>query len=234
MYRSILILTGAGVSADSGVPTFRDSMGLWEHHRVEEVASPEGFAVNPSLVHRFYNERRRKLQEGIEPNPAHFAIAQLERDYPGSVWVVTQNIDDLHERGGQENVIHMHGELLKAFCLNCGGVFECRGDLSTESLCTTCQTKGSLRPRVVWFGEMPLQMPMIEKLIEQTDLFIAIGTSGVVYPAAGFVQMAKEAGAETLEMNIETTDNFYFDRAIQGKASEVVPVFVNTLLSEGK
>lgn len=232
MYRSILILTGAGVSADSGVPTFRDSMGLWENYRVEDVASPEGFAANPSLVHSFYNERRRKLQQGIEPNPAHLALAELERDYPGSVWVVTQNIDDLHERGGQEKVIHMHGELFKAFCTNCGGILDCRGDLSVDSVCAFCQVQGSLRPRVVWFGEMPLQMPLIEKLIAQADLFVAIGTSGVVYPAAGFVQMAKEVGAEAVEINVETTDNFYFDRTILGKASEVVPEFVNTLLEE--
>ena len=230
MYRSIVILTGAGVSADSGVPTFRDAQGLWGQNRVEEVASPEGFAVNPALVHRFYNERRRALLQRVEPNPAHLALARLEKEYPGTVSLITQNVDDLHERAGQHQVIHMHGELLKSACLNCGAVQECRHDLSVESVCPICSTMGSLRPHVVWFGEMPFQMPLIEKLIGGCDLFVAIGTSGVVYPAAGFVQWAKEAGAETVELNLESTDSFYFDRCIEGRAADIVPEFVQSLL----
>lgn len=230
MYRSIVILTGAGISADSGVPTFRDGAGLWRHYRIDEVASPEGFAANPELVHRFYNERRRALINGVEPNLAHKALAMLESDYPGEVNIVTQNIDDLHERAGSRKVVHMHGELLKSACLSCGRIELCGKDLEVVTTCQLCGVVGSLRPNVVWFGELPFQMSLIEKLVERCDLFVSIGTSGVVYPAAGLVRLAKETDAETVELNLESTDSFYFDRSIEGRAAEVVPSFVESLL----
>lgn len=234
---SIVILTGAGISAESGLETFRGAGGLWCGHRVEEVATPEAFASNPELVHAFYNKRRSGLlNPNIQPNQAHIALAKLEHEWSGKVLVVTQNIDDLHERGGSQNLLHMHGEILKAFCLNCssgtGLKIECQTDLSTESACPTCGQKGGLRPDIVWFGEMPYYMDDIFATLAQCDLFIAIGTSGNVYPAAGFVNEALAAGASTIEMNLEPSPNATsFHHSIIGPAGTTVPRLVKTLLN---
>ena len=229
----ITILTGAGISAESGIPTFRAEGGLWGQYRVEDVATPEAFERNPILVHEFYNKRRKQLLSGVvSPNPAHTALAKLERDFRGEVCLITQNVDNLHERAGSKNIIHMHGELLKARCQFCGYIEPCQAELSTEQSCPHCARKGGLRPHVVWFGEEPLAMDVIEWKLMHTNIFVAIGTSGVVYPAAGFVAMAKDYGAETVEINIDKTDvHHLFDRSIIGKASEEVPRFVDTILN---
>lgn len=232
---TIVILTGAGVSAESGVPTFRGADGLWEGHRVEEVATPEAFERDPALVHEFYNRRRRALLGGIEPNPAHLALARLAREHQGRVVLVTQNVDDLHERGGSPEVWHMHGELLKSRCTACGTVAECREDLGDDSSCGTCGVLGRLRPHVVWFGEMPLLMPQIEGALLEADLFVAIGTSGRVYPAAGFGELAGQGGARTVELNLEQSEVAgTFHECLTGKAGEVVPGFVESLLAGQK
>lgn len=231
--RSVVILTGAGISAESGIQTFRGADGLWEGHSVEEVATPEGFAVNPVLVQRFYNERRRALQAGVEPNPAHQALARLEQEWEGEVMLVTQNVDDLHERGGSQEVWHMHGELLKARCEDCGAVLPWTGDLGGEEECSHCSSVGRLRPHVVWFGEMPLYMEKIEAALARADLFLSIGTSGRVYPAAGFVELAKLAGARTIEFNLEGTEqSSAFDECRIGPAGETIPAFVEELLGD--
>lgn len=234
MYSSIVILTGAGISAESGIKTFRDANGLWENHRVEDVASPEGYAADPLLVQDFYNQRRRQLlSPEVQPNPAHFALAKLQEQFQGECLLVTQNIDNLHERGGSSDVVHMHGELLKMRCSNTGEIFNIREDIvHGETICDCCGEANTLRPHIVWFGEMPLFMESIYQALETCDLFIAIGTSGHVYPAAGFVQMAKAAGAKTVEVNLELTDvNCYFDRSIQGKAGDVLPKYVDQILA---
>jgi len=192
---SIVVLTGAGVSAESGLDTFRGMDGLWENHRIEDVASPEGFARDPELVHGFYNLRRRRLLSGeVEPNAAHRALARLENEFAGDYLLVTQNIDDLHERAGSRRLIHMHGELRKARCGVCGTVGAVSGDLTSSDPCARCQRTGTMLPHVVWFGEMPMAMERIVAGLEGCDLFIAIGTSGHVYPAAGFVDIARRAG----------------------------------------
>ncbi len=241
---NITILTGAGISAESGLKTFRASDGLWEGHRVEDVATPEAFARNAAMVHQFYNERRRGLLDvAVKPNPAHEALARLEREWPGvgkgQVWVVTQNIDDLHERAGSKNLIHMHGELLKMFCANCarGTAYEnaekmtIEDDLNEGASCQRCKMAGGLRPDIVWFGEMPYQMDKIQEVLEDTDLFISIGTSGNVYPAAGFVSQAQFYGALTAEINLEPSLNARnFHDGLYGPASEKVPAFVSVLL----
>ena len=229
-YRRIVILTGAGVSAESGVDTFRDKNGLWSKIDYRDVATPQGFAANPALVHDFYNMRRRKIAE-LEPNEAHRALARLERDFAGDVLLVTQNIDDLHERAGSKNLIHMHGEHRSALCTHCGGRSPWVGDMSLDSPCPTCAMVGHLRPDVVWFGEMPYQMERIYGALRSADLFISIGTSGNVYPAAQFVQEAGRHGAHTIELNLEPSDTFDdFDEAIHGPASRVVPSYVDMLL----
>lgn len=232
-YRSVVVLTGAGVSAESGIDTFRDSGGLWERYRVEDVASPEGFARDPDLVHRFYNGRRQRLVSGdINPNAAHDALARLEQEVSGDFLLVTQNIDDLHERAGSRNLVHMHGELLKARCGACEVVRETRDDLTREDTCPDCGTAGAMRPHVVWFGEMPLQMDRIIDALERCDLFLSVGTSGNVYPAAGFVDIARGAGAHTVELNLDETDiATAFARTIHGRATETVPGFVGEILS---
>lgn len=231
-YRSIVVLTGAGVSAESGIDTFRDLGGLWEQHRVEDVASPEGFARDPALVHRFYNLRRRRLLSGeIHPNAAHEALARLEDAFPGELLLVTQNIDNLHERAGSRNLVHMHGELLKARCGVCETVRGVDNDLSTADDCPDCGAAGFLRPHVVWFGEMPMEMDRIVAHLERCDLFLSVGTSGHVYPAAGFVDIAAGAGARTVEINLERTGiASAFSESITGPASETVPGFVDQLL----
>lgn len=224
----IVILTGAGVSAESGLRTFRAADGLWENHRVEDVATPEGFRRNPGLVYRFYNERRRSLGS-VAPNAAHLALARLERDWAGEVLLVTQNVDDLHDRAGSRNLLHMHGELLKAHCLACGAVHPWPGDLDGASRCPGCG-RGPVRPHIVWFGEMPLDMERIYESLERCDLFVAIGTSGHVYPAAGFVE-AVGLGARTLELNLESSlVASAFREARRGPATELVPAFVDQLL----
>ncbi|EPY29929.1 NAD-dependent deacetylase [Strigomonas culicis] len=231
--RYITILTGAGISAESGIPTFRDANGLWHNHRVEEVASYDAFRRHPELVQRFYNERRRGvLQDGIRPNAAHAALARLQRAFAGRVTLVTQNVDDLHERAGSTGVLHMHGELLKARCDRTGAVYEWTRDIRRdEDRCQCCGTLGTLRPHIVWFGEMPFYMDDISASLAETDLFVAIGTSGVVYPAAGFVQEAQQCGARTLELNLEKGENVSsFHRSIYGKATETVPAWVASVL----
>ncbi len=190
-----MVLTGAGISVESGLPSFRGKGGLWEGWRLEDVATPEAFARDPATVQRFYDQRRRQLlSEDIRPNAAHLALADLERRWLGEVLVVTQNIDDLHERAGTRNLIHMHGELLKARCTACESVHPCRVDLATSHHCPTCAGENHLRPHVVWFGEMPLALDRIYDALTTCDLFVAIGTSGQVYPAAGFVEAVRAAG----------------------------------------
>ena len=231
--RSIVVLTGAGVSAESGIPTFRAAAGLWEEHRIEDVASPAGFARNPALVHDFYNERRRRLrQSDVRPNQAHLALAEFEGAFRGEFLLVTQNIDDLHERAGSRKLLHMHGEMLKIRCGHCGEVIENRGaDISPASICTCCHRPGGLRPHVVWFGEMPFHMDEIFNALAACDLFVSIGTSGNVYPAADLHRTAKAAGAETVELNLEQTGG-NFDRGSYGPASEIVPAFFAELLAQ--
>ncbi len=230
---SILVLTGAGISVESGLPSFRGAGGLWHGYRLKEVATPEAFARDPALVQRFYDERRRQLQGAdVAPNEAHRALARLERSWPGDVLVVTQNIDDLHERAGATSLVHMHGELLKARCLDCGAQPPWCDDLEIEHACPSCGAKNSLRPHVVWFGEMPLALDRIERALIEADLFLAIGTSGQVYPAAGFVQTVTDLGrAETIELNLEPSAvHGQFDQQRLGKATDVVPALVDELL----
>lgn len=226
----IVILTGAGISAESGVDTFRDAGGLWEQHRVEDVATPEGFARNPDLVLGFYDMRREALPT-VEPNAAHRALAQLEREFAGELLLVTQNVDDLHERGGSRNVLHMHGELTRALCAACGTRSPITSDLSSRPPCPACNTN-ALRPDVVWFGEMPYRMEEIYTALRQSDLFVSIGTSGAVYPAAGFVQEARYGGARTLELNLEDSEGSHlFDDSRRGSASVLVPEWVDQVLA---
>ncbi|MCW1921803.1 NAD-dependent deacylase [Luteolibacter arcticus] len=230
----VVVLTGAGVSAESGVPTFRGSDGLWEGHRVEEVASPRGFARDPQLVHTFYNGRRRKVLE-VEPNAAHRALAKLGRARGVELTLVTQNIDDLHERAGSQEVLHMHGELLKARCNRCGAVMPCREDLSRASICTACGGIDCLRPHVVWFGEIPFGLDEIAAAISSADRFVAIGTSGRVYPAASFVSWARECGVPTLELNLEeSAASGVFHESRRGPAGELVPAWVEEVISAVK
>ena len=232
-WHNIVILTGAGVSAESGLGTFRGPDGLWENHRVEEVATPEAFQRDPALVYRFYNERRGKLA-AVEPNAAHHALAELERGHPGSFALVTQNVDDLHERAGSRRLLHMHGELNKMRCQYSDEVFDALPAFTGDDLCECCARPGGLRPHVVWFGEMPLYMDEIHALLADCDLFVAIGTSGTVYPAAGFVQVARQAGATTLEINPDSTDaSSLFEYHWRGPATEQVPRLAATLLNSG-
>ncbi|NDW07218.1 NAD-dependent deacylase [Jiella pacifica] len=231
MTASIFILTGAGISAESGVATFRDAGGLWSKVKLEDVATPEGFLRDPAAVHAFYNARRANLRE-VEPNAAHYALARLQRDYEGEVTLVTQNIDDLHERAGSRSVIHMHGELSLSLCAHCGARAKAESDLSLTLSCAACGTASSLRPDVVWFGEMPYRMNEIYDRLMDADLFVSIGTSGAVYPAAGFVAEARTAGIRSLELNLEPSDGtFLFDEARHGPASKLVPAFVEAALA---
>ncbi|MGB0205678.1 MAG: Sir2 family NAD+-dependent deacetylase [Neptuniibacter sp.] len=232
--QSIVILTGAGISAESGIRTFRASDGLWEDHRVEDVATPEAFHRDPHLVHRFYNARRNQLlSDEVQPNKAHLALAELEDKFPGEVLLVTQNIDNLHERAGSNNLIHMHGELLNMRCQDSGVVYHVEDDSQPEDLCQCCGSSGNLRPDIVWFGEMPMHMDTIYSALENCDLFISIGTSGHVYPAAGFVELASSCGAVTVELNLEPSKKeSAFDHHIYGPASEVVPEFIQDILKQ--
>ena len=226
----IVILTGAGISAESGIQTFRDAGGLWEGHAVEQVATPKGFAADPKLVHRFYNLRRAALST-VEPNAAHAALGRLQTEYAGRVTLITQNVDDLHERGGSTDVIHMHGELLSAFCSACNHRWRQTEDLKVDTPCPACQTRGGPRPDIVWFGEMAYEMDRIELELQSCDLFVSIGTSGAVYPAAGFVQLAHMHGAQTLELNLEPSQGSgFFSETRNGPATQLVPRWVNSLL----
>ncbi len=226
----IVILTGAGISAESGIDTFRDAGGLWENHPISQVATPQGYAADPALVHRFYNLRRAALKT-VEANAAHKAIGRLQSEFAGEVTLVTQNVDDLHERGGSPHVIHMHGQLLSALCGSCGHRWDHKEDLSVSSICPSCGSKGSPRPDIVWFGEMPYAMHTIEKALKTCDLFVSIGTSGAVYPAAGFVQRAKSKGARTLELNLEPSEgSAIFKESRLGPATQLVPEWVDEIL----
>ncbi len=223
-YSKIVVLTGAGISAESGLLTFRDNGGLWEGHRVEDVATPEAFVRSPETVQHFYNERRRKLIEETGPNAAHQALAEFEHNFDGDFLLVTQNVDDLHERAGSKNLIHMHGELRKSRCTHCSAVSPCDIAIDQFSSCAHCGATNSLRPHIVWFGEIPLEMEQIESALVECDAFVAIGTSGNVYPAAGFVQAARFAEADTLELNLDcSTTSHLFSHSVQGPATKVVP-----------
>ncbi|MEL7690473.1 NAD-dependent deacylase [Citromicrobium bathyomarinum] len=230
---NIVVLTGAGISAESGIDTFRDAGGLWEKHRIEDVATPEAFARNSALVQGFYDARRAAL-DTVEPNAAHDALARLDARWPDdekhSLLIVTQNVDDLHERAGARRVLHMHGELRSALCGHCGVRTPWQGALADAPPCEACGAP-ALRPDVVWFGEMPYQMPRIYQALAKADLFVSIGTSGAVYPAAGFVQEAAAYGARTLELNLERSEgSHWFDESRQGRAGELVPAWVEEVL----
>lgn len=227
----IVILTGAGISAESGLSTFRDADGLWEKHDPMEIATPEAFARDPALVYRFYNARRNQLPQ-VEPNAAHRALARLQQDFPGDVFLVTQNVDDLHERGGSTQVCHMHGELNSMLCGACDSAMLAPADYDADSDCPGCGSRGRLRPDVVWFGEMPYHMEEIELRLTDCDLFVAIGTSGVVYPAAGFVQRALAHGALTVEVNKEVSDvTGFFHQQRKGPATREVAALVEEILA---
>lgn len=233
---SIVILTGAGISKESGLDTFRDEGGLWSRVRIEDVATPEAYARDPVRVLDFYNQRRASMTGGnIKPNAAHDALARLEREFPGEVLVITQNIDDLHEKAGSENLLHMHGEMMKVRCGACHNAVVWAGTLGVDDSCQACGTLGRMRPHVVWFGEMPFHMDEIEAALDRCRLFISIGTSGNVYPAAGFVQQVRLGGrGHTVELNMEPSEGAtLFAEARYGPATEVVPAYVETLLNDG-
>jgi NAD-dependent deacetylase len=233
-FERIVILTGAGISAESGIATFRDKDGIWAKYDYRDVATPEGFARNPQLVLDFYN-MRRKASTGVQPNAAHTALAKLEQEHTGHVLVVTQNVDALHEAAGTKNLIHMHGEHGKVLCMRCQTRTPWghnRPDLTVDLQCTSCGKAGGLRPDVVWFGEMPYHMDSITEALNEADLFISIGTSGNVYPAAGFVSEARRSGAHTVELNLEPSEGAsLFAEAHHGKATEIVPEYVERLLT---
>jgi NAD-dependent deacetylase len=232
--RNIVILTGAGISAESGIDTFRAEGGLWEQHRVEDVATPEGFARDPALVLGFYDMRRAALRQ-VVPNAAHHALARLDAEWTpengrGELLIVTQNVDDLHERAGANRVLHMHGELKSALCLSCGMRSPWDAPMADHPPCPVCAAP-TLRPDVVWFGEMPYQMDRIYRALREAELFVSIGTSGAVYPAAGFVRDARELGARTLELNLERSEgSHWFHESRQGRAGELVPAWVEEVL----
>lgn len=230
---NIVVLTGAGMSAESGVPTFRGADGLWEGHHIEMVASPEGFARDPELVHRFYNLRRAALNT-VEPNAGHHALARLEREWRGRFLLVTQNVDDLHERAGSEKLIHMHGELRKARCECCGTVLAWTQDLASGTRCRACGEIGGMRPHIVWFGEFPFEMETIMNALKSADIFLCIGTSGVVYPAAGFAkEAARNPACRLVEFNIESTEiSRQFRERVIGPVSVELPQFVEQLLTD--
>jgi len=229
---NIVILTGAGISAESGLKTFRGADGLWEGHRVEDVATPEAFGRDPELVHQFYDARRARLSE-VEPNAAHHALARLDAEWAGELLMVTQNVDDLHERAGARRLLHMHGELTSGWCLACDERFGWDGPMGEGASCPICQIAGRVRPDIVWFGEMPYEMERIDQALANCDLFVSIGTSGAVYPAAGFVQTARYCGAKTLEINLEPSQgSMYFDERRYGAAGVEVPKWVDEVLED--
>ena len=260
-FRNIVVLTGAGISADSGLATFRGADGLWEGHRVEDVATPEAYRRDPALVHQFYDARRARLGE-VEPNEAHDALARLDAEWPGELLIVTQNVDDLHERAGAKRLLHMHGELAKGWCLACDERFAWKGPMSPSTvrpepvqglsfssggqegqgfdklspngsvnICPSCQVTGHVRPDIVWFGEMPYEMERIDEALQRADLFVSIGTSGAVYPAAGFVQTARYCGAHCIEMNLEPSQgSVFFNETRLGRAKDLIPEWVGEVL----
>jgi NAD-dependent deacetylase len=232
---SIVILTGAGISKESGLDTFRDADGIWAKVRIEDVATPEAFARDPERVHAFYNARRRGLlRPDVAPNAAHRALARLETEWRGGVLLVTQNIDDLHERAGSRNLRHIHGEMLKARCSICGNVQGWTQDLDVRLACAACAEIGGMRPHVVWFGEMPFHLDEVYGALGACELFISIGTSGNVYPAAGFVAEARAAGAHTVELNLEPSEGrSHFAESVYGQAGAIVPAYVDRLLARG-
>ncbi len=230
---NIVILTGAGISAESGLDTFRDAGGLWEKHRVEDVATPEAFARDRDLVLGFY-DARRKAAADVVPNAAHETLAWLDRKWRGGLLIVTQNVDDLHERAGAERVLHMHGALATAWCTACDARPRIEQDLIERPSCPQCGAVGALRPDVVWFGEMPYEMDRIYAALEIADLFVSIGTSGAVYPAAGFVQEALASGARCLELNLQPSQGtHFFHEARHGPAGQIVPGWVDEVLGGG-
>ncbi len=229
--RNIVVLTGAGISAESGLNTFRGPGGLWEGHRVEDICTPEALARNRALVLDFYDQRRAALRT-VEPNPAHAALARLDRAWPGELLIVTQNVDDLHERAGARRLLHMHGELMSALCEACGAQAPYGGAMLDGTECGACGAQDMLRPDIVFFGEMPYAMDRIEQVLGDADLFVSIGTSGAVYPAAGFVQGARHAGARTLELNLEpSAGSYHFHESRLGPASMLVPAWVEEILA---
>jgi NAD-dependent deacetylase len=229
--RNIVVLTGAGISAESGIATFRGPGGLWEGHRVEDVCTPQALARDPELVHRFYDLRRAALAT-VEPNAAHRALARLDAEWPGELLIVTQNVDDLHERAGAKRLLHMHGELNSALCAECGERRAWTGDMSSRAACAACGSP-AMRPDIVFFGEMPYAMDRIERALADADLFVSIGTSGAVYPAAGFVQTAKYHGARTLEINLDPSEgSSWFHESRRGAAGELVPEWVDEVLEQ--
>ena len=226
----IVILTGAGISAESGLATFRDSDGIWSKYDLNEVATVDGYLRNPERVLEFYNFRRANAAVA-EPNAAHFALAALEERHKGSIDIVTQNIDDLHERAGSRSVVHMHGELFRSLCAVCGARWDAPMVMKIDDCCPDCG-KPKTRPDIVWFGEIPYQMDHIFSLIGSADLFVSIGTSGQVYPAASFVHEASLEGARTLELNLERSDvSSAFDETVLGPATRTVPQWVDRILS---
>lgn len=230
-FKPLVVLTGAGISAESGIRTFRDANGLWENHRIEDVASPEGFERDPRLVHDFYNLRRAQLKDpSVQPNVAHVALARLEREWEGDFLLVTQNVDDLHDRAGSRRLVHMHGELLKVKCASCDRSSRWEKDLSTETSCPSCGKAGELRPDIVWFGEMPYSMELIQEAVESCGFFISIGTSGRVYPAAGLARLAWKA--HRIELNLDESDvSTAFHEHRRGPATLLVPQLVDELLT---
>lgn len=227
--RNLVILTGAGISAESGIATFRGPGGRWEGHRVEDVCMPQALARDPALVHRFYDLRRAALVT-VEPNAAHRALARLDAAWPGELLIVTQNVDDLHERAGTQRLLHLHGELKSALCADCGERRLWARDLPPGSVCAVCGSP-ALRPDIVFFGEIPYAMDRIDRALAEADLFVSIGTSGAVYPAAGFVRTAGHHGAATIELNLDASDaSGWFDERRRGPASELVPALVDELL----
>jgi len=237
IHGNIVILTGAGISVESGLPAFRRVNGqtCWDTgltvHPLEDVATPEAFRRDPALVHQFYDARRANLLTA-EPNAAHRALARLDAQWPGELLLVTQNVDDLHERAGAMRLLHMHGELKRGWCLACDERFAWDGDMGEAAACVGCGERGAVRPDIVWFGEMPYAMERIEAALRDCDLFVSIGTSGAVYPAAGFVQTARYCGARTLELNLEPSQgSVFFDQTRVGRAGELVPAWVEEVLS---
>jgi NAD-dependent deacetylase len=227
--QNIVILTGAGISAESGLATFRGPDGLWEGHRVEDVCTPEALARDPALVHAFYDARRAKLGE-VAPNAAHEALARLDREWRGELLIVTQNVDDLHERAGAGRMLHMHGELKSALCAACGSRTPWEAPMGDGPPCPVCQAP-ALRPDIVFFGEIPYHMDRIEAALAEADLFVSIGTSGAVYPAAGFVRTARYYGARTIELNLDpSAGSIFFDESRMGRASDLVPAWVDEVL----
>lgn len=226
----MVVLTGAGVSVESGVPTFRDADGLWEGHRIEDVATPEAYDLQPQVVHRFYDLRRQALS-AVQPNAAHAALARLEERLGDDFLLITQNVDDLHERAGSRRVLHMHGSLRSALCTECGGRSPWAGPLGHRPACPRCRA-AALRPDVVWFGEVPLGLEQISDALCEADVFCSIGTSGTVFPAARFVLEARAYGAHTVQLNLQPgAGSGHFAASEFGKATDLVPTWVDTLLS---